>query len=143
MKYYLLLLVFLLGCGTKNESIIGSYNSEGQTLFSNTASVFFKEYRIYRSVGLKLQINSDSTYIEKYCISKVEGKWKIKNDSLVLIPLRFYSTQDSIDKNNYKKVEGVFSRSELIKFKIKTGSLERIEINKKGKKVLTKYIKVE
>lgn len=143
MKYYVLLLFIFLGCKNKGESIIGFYNSEGQTFFSNIASIFSKDYRIHKASGLKLQINSDSSFVEKRCKIIIKGKWNVYNDTLFLESRKFYFYEDSTDNSVVQKNNLIRSKNKLMKYEIKPTSLEKITINEKGKKILTKYIKTE
>jgi hypothetical protein len=77
--FFLIIISVLISCQSYKKSIIGTYTSKKKTKLDR----LFDSYD-YWAIGSTLQLKKDSTFYMKNCGNILEGKWKKKNDSLLL-----------------------------------------------------------
>ena len=90
---FIFLLPLIISCDTAGKfHVEGYYETEIVTL----TDLIFGGPPFGRVVGIELNIKPDSTFLYKTCGNIMSGKWKIKQDSLLLVVQTNISKKDSI-----------------------------------------------
>jgi hypothetical protein len=91
-KFFFIFMVFI-SCSLENKDVSGNYVSH-ISKFDLIKGYFNKKFY---ATGTSLNIKKDSTYYLQTCGNIIEGKWKRKDDSLLLFK---YSNKYRIDSLN-------------------------------------------
>ena len=73
----------------------------------------------YWAIGSILNLEKDSTFYMKNCGNILEGKWKVKKDSLLLFINSNRFVIDSLNKKPKLKEQLKFEENKYISFKLK------------------------
>ncbi|WP_395044439.1 hypothetical protein [Flavobacterium sp.] len=122
----LFLFLFILtsfSCSKKTYVIYGKYETSKEKTFNRLLNnLSFKSYY----VGIEIMINSDSSFEYKNCSQKINGSWKISNDSLQLFCNKRKFIIDSLN-NSIKYSQWTKCDSLPLVYKIKRNHLIREE----------------
>lgn len=111
-KWFFVFMVFI-SCSSIEKSLFGTYISKKETKFDR----LFNSYD-YCGIGSILNLEKDSTFYMKNCGNILEGKWKVKKDSLLLFINSNRFVMDSLNKNPKLKEQLKFEENKYISFKL-------------------------
>lgn len=103
-----------ISCSSIEKPLFGTYISKKETKFDR----LFNSYD-YWGIGSILNLEKDSTFYMKNCGNILEGKWKVKKDSLLLFINSNRFVIDSLNKNPKLKEQLKFEENKYISFKLK------------------------
>ncbi len=112
-KWFFVFMVFI-SCSSIEKPLFGTYISKKETKFD----VLLNTYD-YWAIGSILNLKKDSTFYMKNCGNILEGKWKVKKDSLLLFINSNRFVIDSLNKNPKLKEQLKFEENKYISFKLK------------------------
>lgn len=113
LKYSIIFIVFI-SCSSGQKSIVGTYKSKEETRFDK----LFNSYD-YWGTGSILNLEKDSTFFMKNCGNILEGKWNVKNDSLLLFVSSNRFVIDSLNKIPKLKEQLKIDENKSSSFKLK------------------------
>lgn len=90
----------LAGCSRHQQSIIGRYKSKEYSFISKYYLHLIRNTSFI--IGSSIEIKSDSTYVLTNCGNIEEGKWEIRDDSLLLFCKDNRWRIDSLNRTGFK-----------------------------------------
>ena len=116
-------ILFLVSCEKKTIDIIGLYKNDN---YSKTEQLLKSIKFDGLAVGSELDLKKDSSFVYTTCAIVSNGKWTIKNDSLILNENKIRWRIDSLNKFGYEGQHPEIRKN--LAFKIGKNELESIEV---------------
>lgn len=118
-KCFIVGIVFI-SCSSSDTTIAGTYLSKKETKLDK----LFNSYD-YWAIGSTLNLEKDSTFFMKNCGNILEGRWKVKHDSLVLFINSNKFVIDSLNEISILKDQLKLNETKNSCFKMKNGIISK------------------